>query len=108
MKPKDSEPTYWRASVRLGSHTVYAWERLDRGGAIFLKFSHPEVVGRDKRVKVKLPGELTVRDSRNRVSERLVKRVLDAVATFAAPLLQGRAPVTESAAPKALTVAEGF
>jgi integrase len=104
----DNSQKYWRASVRLGSHTVYAWERLDRRGAIFLKFSHPDAVGRDRRVKVKLPGERTVRDLRQRISQKLVKRVLDEVAKFAAPLLQGRAPATERAAASALTLAEGF
>jgi hypothetical protein len=31
--------TYWSTTVRMGSHRIYAWERVERRGAIHLKFS---------------------------------------------------------------------
>src|SRR5687768_1529453 len=100
--------SYWRTTVRIGSHSVYAWERLDRGGAIFLKFTDPAAASRDRRVKVKLPGAHLVRDGKGRLNPRLIRDVERAIQRYAAPLLLGVTPRSTAPDAKDLTLSEGF
>jgi hypothetical protein len=101
------ELPYWAETVRLGSVSIYAFERLDRGSAIFIKYSDPGRTGRDRRVKVRLPGSPTVRDSKGRISPRLVRQVISAIEEYAKPLFAGERLL--KANPKGdLTLSEGF
>jgi integrase len=100
--------TAWRTTVPVGSQKVYVFEREDRGNALFVKFSDPNKSGRDRRVKTRLPGGLTVRDDKGRLHPKLVRAVIHAVASFAAPLLRDESPRPASAAPRPLSLHEGF
>ena len=46
---------YWSTTVTSGDVSVYAWENLDRGGFVFLKYASPRTTAKDGRAKKKLP-----------------------------------------------------
>jgi integrase len=109
MKHK-SEKSYWSKTYLTGATRIYAWEREDRGGYVFLKFTNRARAGRDRRDKQKLPGELRVRDPKGRVDKSMVRAVDAAVERFAAQLLLGQRPSLSSSELKSgsLTLSEGF
>lgn len=103
-----AEKSYWSGTYRIGTHRVYAWERLDRGGLVFVKYSSPDKRGRDRREKAKLPGDYTVRDAKGRLDKKRLRDVEAAVYAFATPLLIGKRPTPAAEADGPLTLSEGF
>ena len=107
MSPEQGKD-YWSHTMRIGTHSIYVWERLERGALIHVKFSSPARKGRDRRVKQKLPGDLIVRNAKGHVDKKLVGTVLRVVQEFAAPLLKGERPASPAEAPRPMTLSEGF
>jgi integrase len=102
----DRSEDLWSKTIKSASVSIYAFERSDRAG-IFLKYSSPSKVGRDRRVKVKLPGDLGVRDAKGRLNSKLIANVTRAVERYAAALLLGQLPQAPVQS-KRLTLREGF
>jgi hypothetical protein len=102
------EKSYWSETYSIADLNIYAFERLDRGGQIFLKYNDETKAGRDNRVKVKLPGDYTVRDQRGRLDKRSVRDVEIAVGKFAASLIAGVRPVAKKDELRPLTLGECF
>src|SRR5690349_18917952 len=107
-KDDDLNPDKWAVTVRVVTHSVYAFERTDRSNSIFVKFSSPEKEGRDRRVRIKLPGHTTVRDKKGRIDPKRVREVLREVERFTGPLIIDQAPTRPVTAKRPLTLREGF
>lgn len=88
MKLKENKG-YWSQSFGVAPAMIYAWERLDRGGQVFVKYTNPAKSGRDRREKEKLPGNLTVRDAKGRLDKKKIREVGEAVQRLQAMLLLG-------------------
>jgi hypothetical protein len=109
MRVKQEKP-YWSTSVKIGAgpEMVYAWERLDRGGRVFVKYAGPKP-GRDRRGKYKLDGNHIVRDARGRLDKRKIREVLSAVSDLAAKLHLGQPTRSDRGmATDDLTLHDGF
>lgn len=98
----------WYKPVKLGPFTVVAFERPDRQNAVYVKYSSPEKRGRDRRVKVRLPGDWCVRNSKGAIDPRREREILIEVARFAAPLLNGHLPAERVAEDRGLTLSGAF
>jgi integrase len=100
---------YWAHTLQIGTHSVYMFERLDRGRALHVKFTSPSRTGRDRRQKLKLPGDFTVRDKKGNVDPKMVAKVEKAVEQFVAPMLLLGAPAPTKALPsESLTLGRAF
>jgi hypothetical protein len=108
MSKAQSEKEYWTFTYSFGALRIYAWERLERGGRIFVKFLDPRKRGRDRRAKAKLAGDLTVRDHRGSVDKKKLREVDEAVAVLAARLMLGQHTKDTPVARGALTLTDGF
>jgi len=105
----DPKKSYWSKTYPIGTASIYAWERLDRGGYVFVLFRDSTKNGGTRREKQKLPGDLRVRDGKGRVHNASVREVDAAVATFAAQLVLGQRPANQhEPTPDALTLTAGF
>lgn len=108
---ESKEKPYWSISAKIGAGpgVVHAWERLERSGRVFVKYSVTGKTGRDRRVKHKLDGDITVRDLKGRLDARMVRRASDAVHALAARLQLGQ-PTRAALAPddSDLTLRDGF
>jgi integrase len=98
---------YWSKTYTFGDENVYALERIDRSGFVFVLFRDHSKHTAPKREKQKLSGNLRVRDSKGRIDKTRVKAVDNAVAKFAAQLRLGQRP-DESRKQQAMTLHEGF
>src|SRR4051794_25157779 len=109
MRERREKP-YWSLTYKNGTASVYAWERLERGGRVFLKFASPARSGRDRREKQVLPGDYRVRDARGRIDKAKVREVEAAVRAFSAQLLLGQRPTSAQGDGSAaeLSLTEGF
>lgn len=103
-----ADKDYWSKTYAFGRLRIYAWERLDRGGRIHVKFTSPLRRGRDRRVKMKLDGDLTVRDGRGRIDHRLVREVDATVNSLGAQLTLGQPTNAGRREDQPLVLAEGF
>lgn len=101
------KPSFWSTTVTVGAQKVYAYERPDCDGVVYVRYSHPQRTGRDRRVKERVPGDVVVRDVKGRVDPKLVRAAVLAVQQYTAPLLAGSAPAPAQRS-GGLTLAEGF
>jgi integrase len=108
MKNSMEGGSYWKETVRIGMQGVYVWEREERSGAIFIKFTSPKKSGRDRRVKMKLPGDFRVRDSRGNIDPKRVTKVVKKVIGFCTPLLLDEQPTGVRSIERPLTLDDGF
>lgn len=106
---KDNSPP-WSWSYGERPHTVYARERLDRGGLIEVRYSDLELASRDKRKKYFLHDSIKLRNHKGIIDRQVEREVHEIVRQINARLLTGRnARIRdESASPDELTLAEGF
>lgn len=81
----------WKYSYGTKPHVVFAMERRDRGGQVFVRFNNPDKPGVEKRDRKSLG--LVVRDPRTgRLDQKLVRAAELAVQQFQAKLLVGHSP----------------
>jgi hypothetical protein len=103
---RDNKP-YWSESFRLSDSRVYAWERLERGGHVFVLL--PATTGKKRRTKLRLGEGIGVRDERGRIDKRKVQNVRDEVQQLVARIVLGQpARTVERSADTHGTLAEGF
>lgn len=102
-----TEKSYWSQTVPFGSRKVYAWERLDRNGAIFLKFKDDASRARDGRVKVRLPGNHSVRDAKGKILQSKVRTVVREIEEFISSIATTGLRA-ETQAVNGLSLLEGF
>jgi hypothetical protein len=107
MKQNPEKP-YWSKTYAMGVGSIYAWERLERGGFVFVLFRDGATKGKSRREKQKLAGNLRVRDAKGRIDRAKVREVDLAVATFGAQLLLGQRPTTGPQTHEFLSLSEGF
>lgn len=86
-------PEPWTYSYGKRPHTVYARERVDRGGVIEVRYTSSSQVGRDRRVRRQLA--LRVRGKKGALSPKLVRAARLAVENFQAELVLGKVPPRE-------------
>lgn len=98
----------WSKTVSVGMHTAYVFERKDRNGALYVKFSSPTKHGRDRRICMKVPFSLGVRDAKGCIDKRLAGDVVTAVARMVQPLLDGVQPSATAPKETALSLSAGF
>jgi len=103
-----NDKAYWAKTYVMGRVRIYAWERLERGGRVHMKYSSPDRHGRDRRVKQKLDGDLGVRDVRGRLDQRKIRDIDAAVHAIAAQLTLGEVPRTAVRDERPLTLTDGF
>ncbi len=101
-----TEKSYWSQTIQIGTHSVYAWERNERHGHIFIKFTDHRRSGSDRRAKMKVPGDLRVRNAKGAIEQKLVRVVLRRIEQLADQLFFGEAP--SGAKPREMTLSEGF
>jgi hypothetical protein len=105
----DSSRAYWSKSYTIGTTHIYAWERLERGGYVFVLFRTDPSGRNSRREKQKLPGDMRVRDDKGRLDKAAVREVDAAVERFGAQLVLGQRPTTENEPrDEPLTLAKGF
>jgi hypothetical protein len=105
---KRTDKNYWATSIRMGSRKIYAWERLDRDGYVFVKFTSETKHGKDRRKKMKLPATLRVRDKKGRIDAKLVREAERAVQQFAGEIFFGDNTDRPTNETRPLTLAAGF
>jgi hypothetical protein len=101
------EKLHWSHTYRFPGLSIYAWERLDRGGRIFVKFAGSGPARRDNRRKELLGDGFTLRDSRGRIDKKRVRLVEAHVTALARELLEGKRE-QKSAKQETLSLTEGF
>ena len=96
----------WKYSYGAKPRVVFAMERPDRGGQVFVRFNNPDKPGGEKRDRKSLG--IVVRDAKTgRVDPKLVRAAELAVQQFQARLLVGKlpAPTALESKPNAASVA---
>ena len=82
----------WKYSYGAKPHVVFAMERCDSGGKVFVRWTNPDNAGFEKRNRANLG--IVVRDPKTgRLNPKLVRTAELAVQQFQARLLVARSPV---------------
>ena len=98
---------------------VVAYERADRGGAIYVRYSHPERTGKDRRLRCALAGAPVIRNARGALITRAVQALEVLVSEFQIKLARGEHTDdvendtdaefdTYASADRPLTITDGF
>lgn len=100
----------WSWAYGQRPHVVSAHERLDRDGAIEIRYSDLHKTGRDKRRKLFLDATLKVRNARGTIDRQLVRNVQEAIKQVNARLVAGHPPRQPDLYEESseLTLADGF
>lgn len=108
---RNTEKGYWSTTITSGGASMYVWERLDRDGALFVKYNDPRGIGADRRVKRRLPGEHQIRKANGTISKAGVEALEKEVEKAVGRLANGQDPFPVVVPPPAsdmLTVQRGF